>query len=40
MANAAAAAENRAIPEGIAVMTNGISQAWRQGSTRKASAIQ
>jgi len=29
-----------AMPAGIAVMTNGISQAWRQGSTRKASAIQ
>ena len=40
IARAQAAAKNNAMPAGIAVMTKGISQPWRQGSTRKASAIQ
>ncbi len=37
---AQAAAKNSAMPPGSAVMTKGSSQPWRQGSTRKASAIQ
>ena len=40
MASAPAAAKNSAMPPGSAVMTNGISQPCRQGSTRNASAIQ
>ena len=40
MASAAAAAKNSAMPPGNAVMTKGMSQPWRQGSTRNASAIQ